>query len=303
MFKIGLNKTHYSDSTVTITNQMTIQTIQTIQNIQVQNDNNICTTDTESEDTGSDSDSSHNNIKKVKKIKSDDSSDSDDIDDNVSESGESVDAFDIDPVKFFSVKELCYYKLITKFFSTCESENISKMINIVEGKSTMSLRVLDWFVAKYSKKRIDCGTTKDAEMFDVRISYKSQLKSYKKRYFDPFRRKKKFNYNFKNGMSMKTTLGQLNFFKWAFTNNIVVYVDKNLKHIIKEMKIANKEVDKKKDTKKKDTKKKKSSGSGGKSTKLKKQKKGLDSDNSGNIKINNSKLNRDSEIQFTLVFD
>lgn len=235
-------------------------------------------------------------------IDSDDSCSLSDISSG-SESGESLDALDIDPVTFFSVKELCYYRMVKKFFATCESERITQMIDIVEGKSDMSLRVLDWFVTKYSKKRIDCGQSKDADMFDVRISYKSQLKSYKKKYFDPFRRKKKFNYHFENGQIMKTTLGQLNFFKWAFSNNIVIYVDKNLKQVIKEMKLSNKEADKKNKVKKEPKKKKKES-SDERLTKTKKAKKIIDNDNnSGNIKINSTKINKDGEIHLTLVFD
>lgn len=234
-----------------------------------------------------------------------------------SDSGESTDILDINPVTFFSVKELCYYRMIKKFFSGCNSNTINQMIDIVEGKSDMSLRVLDWFVTKYSKKRIDCGQSKDVDMFDIRISYKSQLKSYKKKYFDPFRRKKKFNYYFENGQTMKTTLGQLNFFKWAFSNNIVVYVDKNLKQVIKEMKMVNKDIDKK-NKPKKDSKKKKKESSEEKKTKTsktsktskipKKTKKTNDIDNnSGNIKINTTKHinnnNKDGEVQLTLIFD
>lgn len=225
-------------------------------------------------------------------------------DNEESESEDSIDALDINPTSFFSIKELCYYKLINKFFSGCSHENITQMIDIVEGKSDMSLRVLDWFVTKYSKKRIDCCQTKyDDVFFDVRISYKSQLKSYKKKYFDPFRRKKKFNYYFPNNQSMKTTLGQLNFFKWAFSCNIIYYVEKNLKHIIKEMKLSNKELDKKNKSKK-NKKKKKNNSENEKTTKIKKTKKNIDSDNlSGNIKINSSKSNKDDEIKLTLVFD
>lgn len=221
-----------------------------------------------------------------------------------SEEGQNAGELDIDPITFFSVKEKCYYRMINKFFKTCTSADIAKMINIVEGKSTISLRILDWFVTKYSRKRIDCGSAKDAEMFDVRISYKSQLKSYKKQYFDPFRRKKKFNYNFDNGLSMKTTLGQLNFFKWAFMNNIIGYVDKNLKQISKEIKVANKDLETKKDKGKKDTKSKKSNSSDKKPIKVTKKALNVKVDeNNGTIKVNATKSVRDGEVKLTLTFD
>lgn len=211
------------------------------------------------------------------------------------------DPADINPKDFFTVKELCYYKKIDKFFTGCTKENIIKMIDIINGKSSISLRVLDWFVTKYSKKRIDCGVSKDTEVFDVRISYKSQLKSYKKRYFDPFRRKKdtRFRYYFNGGQTIITTLGQLNFFKWAFTNNIVVYVEKNLKQISKEMNLANKEDKKKKTKKSKSSKKDKEK----ELKKTKTKKKTLSEDSTGNIRINATKIVDDDEVQIVLKFD
>lgn len=162
-----------------------------------------------------------------------------------------------DIVLFFTKKELCYYKMIDKFFIDCDKKHITKMIDIIDGKSIISLRILDWFVTKYSKKRIDCGNSKSSDIFDVRISYKSQLKAYKKRYFDPFRRRKKFNYYYvPEGMTEKiyinTTLGQLNFFKWAITFDIITYVEKNIVQITKFMNIANKEEKKKKKIKNKE---------------------------------------------------
>jgi len=200
---------------------------------------------------------------------------------------------DIEPVEYFTVKELCYYKMIRKFFLDCNQENILKMINIVEGKSPISLRILDWFVTKFPKKRVECDNAKGVETYDVRVHYKAQLKSYKKKYFDPFRRKKKFNFYFNDELKMKTTLGQLNFFKWAFLNGIIVYVDKNLRQIIKEMKISNKDNDKKKDTKKKGRKKKEDD------KKIKSSKTGVDV---GNAKISSAHFGKD-DCGFTLSFD
>lgn len=209
---------------------------------------------------------------------------------------------DINPVDFFSVKELCYYKMIDKYFQACQAENIDKMINIIEGNSSISLRVLDWFVTKYSKKRIE-STQNNGEAFDVRISYKSQLKSYKKRYFDPFRRRRKFNYYFESDKKkcIVTTLGQLNFFKWAFTNNILVYVEKNLKQIGKEMNLANKEDKKKKKQKNDEVVKKKVEEKISNKVNEKTRK---SSDTSSNSSSNDAiKKNENGEVQIVLSFD
>ena len=41
---------------------------------------------------------------------------------------------------------------LTKFFA--EHENITKLKNIINGTSKLSLRLIDWFVTNYSKKII-----------------------------------------------------------------------------------------------------------------------------------------------------
>lgn len=148
----------------------------------------------------------------------------------------------------FSKKEAFYYKMIDRFFRDCTEEQIVKMLNIINKESEISLRILDWFVTRHSKKKIDFDLNND-EIFDVHISYKAQLKSYKKTYFDPFRRRKKFYYNYdKNNMKKQvyTTIGQLNFFRWAISNNIIEYVEKNLTQLTKAMNSSNKEDKKKK---------------------------------------------------------
>ncbi len=86
--------------------------------------------------------------------------------------------------QMFSVKEMCLYRSIDRFFKEeCSIENITKMIDIIEGKSNVSLRILDLFVTD-SENFIDT--------FNIKIGYKSQLKTYKRQYFEPFRRRQKF---------------------------------------------------------------------------------------------------------------
>lgn len=206
-----------------------------------------------------------NDNKKINLEKSDtSSSDNDNDNDNETNSSDTLsnkknEIIIENPNTFFNQKELCHYKNINKFFIECYKEKpeiIMQMIDIIESKSNISLRILDWFVTKYSKKKINCnGNIKNVDAFDVKISYKAQLKAYKKRYFDPFRRRKKFFYPCEKDGFIKleneskyiyTTLGQLNFFKWAFTNGIVSYVDENLNFIISEMNAFNKDEKKKK---------------------------------------------------------
>lgn len=103
-------------------------------------------------------------------------------------------------------------------------------LNDILINSNISLRVIDWFVTNFSKK-FNIEYNYNSNIVNVYVSYKSQLKSYSKKYFDPFCRRNRINY--KNSVS--TTIGQLNFFKWAITNGVIDYVVNNYKTIEEDM--------------------------------------------------------------------
>ena len=166
-------------------------------------------------------------------------SDSDDIFSNESIADNNGKEFS--PKDYFTAKELCYYTMADIFFKTkCSKENIELMIKIIESNHDISLRILDWFVSKFSKQRdkINFNINNDEE-FDIRISYDAQLKTFRKKNFDPFRRKKKFYYFYNNenkNDKILTTIGQLNFFKWVITTKILDFVKENINKINEEMK-------------------------------------------------------------------
>ena len=161
---------------------------------------------------------------------------------------------DFDPKIFFkSQKQLCYFKMVDKFFKKISKELIKKMVDIINADSIISLRVLEWVVTKSNKKAVNIKIG-DNEYFSINIMYKAQLKSYKKKNFDPFRRDRKFYYNYDindENKKVLTTLGQLNFFKWAINNKIIDYVEKHYEDINRSMINYNKEEKVKKTEKKK----------------------------------------------------
>ena len=112
------------------------------------------------------------------------------------------------------------------FYDTHKLYELKNILN----NPTISLRVIDWFVTNYSKK-YNTEYTFNSMQLNVYISYKSQLKSYSKKFFDPFCRRNRINY--KNSVS--TTIGQLNFFKWSLTTGIIDYVTQNYKEIENDM--------------------------------------------------------------------
>ena len=72
-------------------------------------------------------------------------------------------------------------------------------------------------------------------VFKVYNDYKLKLKAYSKKRFDPFCRWERINIPYTDGTSIQTTLGQLNFFKWALENNVIKYINDNYKLIERDM--------------------------------------------------------------------
>jgi len=125
---------------------------------------------------------------------------------------------------------------LTLFFR--DKVNLEKIMPIINGKSNISLRILDWFVTNYAKKyNISYNITIDniIKKFIVHISYKSQLKAYSKKLFDPFCRRERIRFMDHNNNEIITTAGQLNFFRWVIENDIFNYISDNIDNIEKDM--------------------------------------------------------------------
>jgi len=112
--------------------------------------------------------------------------------------------------------------------------NFKILYNILNNPK-ISLRVIDWFVTNYSKKNnILYNYDKNVNKINVYTSYKSQLKSYSKKYFDPFCRRERITIK-NNNDEIVTTYGQLNFFRWAINCKILKYIEENYSCIDKDM--------------------------------------------------------------------
>jgi hypothetical protein len=116
--------------------------------------------------------------------------------------------------------------------------NIDKMMAIINGESNISLRIVDWFVTNYAKKNYTVYNIND-NRFKVYNDYKLKLKAYAKRRFDPFCRWERITVPYNEEKFMETTIGQLNFFKWAIENKIVDYIETNYAAIEQDMNARN----------------------------------------------------------------
>jgi hypothetical protein len=142
------------------------------------------------------------------------------------------------------------------------------LLPIINGETKLSLRIIDWFVTNYTKKnniilynkkkklvttkspknKLEQKTKKSKyeyidDQFNIYLNYKGQLKAYSKKNFDPFCRRERINFyytsknNEQSDKFITTTVGQLNFFKWAIDNNILVYIKEHLEKIDLDMNI------------------------------------------------------------------
>ena len=138
-----------------------------------------------------------------------------------------------------------------------KNNNIDKLLRVIKYKKSLSLRLIDWFTTNYSKKyNVIYVIYKDSEgnktlketdiinsQFNVYNSYKSQLKAYSKKKFDPFCRRERIDFTIQ-GNTINTTIGQLNFFKWIINNNILEYIETNIEDIESDMNYSLKEIKK-----------------------------------------------------------
>ena len=135
------------------------------------------------------------------------------------------------------------YIALSKYY---KNEEKSKYLLKYLKYEKISLRIIDWFVTNYSKKYDTMyylyknnnsisleGETID-KPFNVFHSYKSQLKSYSKRNFDPFCRRNRVDFNC-NGENISTTIGQLNFFRWSIDNLVIEFIILNYENIETDM--------------------------------------------------------------------
>jgi hypothetical protein len=120
-----------------------------------------------------------------------------------------------------------------------DETNLTRMLKIITGESKISLRIVDWFATNYAKKYYTLYNVEtasgDTRRFNVYVDYKLKLKAYSKKRFDPFCRWERISIPYKDGTSIETTIGQLNFFKWALENKAIDYIEQHYDTIEKDM--------------------------------------------------------------------
>lgn len=124
---------------------------------------------------------------------------------------------------------------LQRFFETKEyADTLWEQLG-TKTKQSISLRVIDWFVTNYSKKNAVHYPINDKQVCIVWQEYKQKLRGYSKSRFDPFCRHKRIRFHLGPSRSIVTTVGQLNFFRWAIENKIIEFIQEHRKEIEKDM--------------------------------------------------------------------
>jgi hypothetical protein len=111
---------------------------------------------------------------------------------------------------------------LQRFYSA--HPEIDKVLTYLTGEAPLSLRIIDWFVTKYSRKHF-VHYQLNGQDFLVYLSYKGQLKAYSKQYFDPNCRRERIMFKIPGQEQFMTTIGKLNFFRWALESKILEYIE------------------------------------------------------------------------------
>ena len=123
---------------------------------------------------------------------------------------------------------------ISSFFD--ESTMLRLLVPVATATFDVSLRLLDYCCTNYAKKTrvVICKEGLAVHLFSL---YKDWLRHYRRRCFDPFRRRERIC--FRNpccpGEWLCTTVAQLNFLRWADMYKVIHYVRCNLTMIESDM--------------------------------------------------------------------
>lgn len=114
---------------------------------------------------------------------------------------------------------------LRRFFEV--PDHTQQLKDILEHRRGVSLRNLEWFVTNYSRQTNVTYKTSTGRQFTVHVAYKSSLDGYSKKFFDPFCRTERIDFQ-----GFTTTVAQLNFIRWCIVNGIVDYItEKGVLHV------------------------------------------------------------------------
>jgi hypothetical protein len=130
-------------------------------------------------------------------------------------------------------REASLIKLLEKQYTDTIAKEV--LLPLVTQTSPVSLRALDWCVTNWSKQHnVVCSSQVPGQLVNVHHSYRNMLAFWKRRLFDPFRRRARITVLI-DGVKHDTTLGQANFALWTYQTGVLSYVLGHIAEIEKDM--------------------------------------------------------------------
>jgi hypothetical protein len=132
-----------------------------------------------------------------------------------------------------SGKERMLLKKLNSTYTPSLVEDV--LLPLITQTSPVSLRALDWAVVNWSKKHnVVCSSTVPGQTTNIHHAYRGALAYWKRRLFDPFRRRDRITLNAR-GEAYETTLGQANFAFFTYESGILAYVIGHIDDIEEDM--------------------------------------------------------------------
>lgn len=142
--------------------------------------------------------------------------------------------FQVDPSKLSGREKFLLTRLQTEYTQEI-ARNVLKPLLTQE--SPISLRALDWAVVNWAKKHnVVCSSAVPGKLTNVHHSYRNTLSFWRRKLFDPFRRRNRILVNI-DGDEYETTLGQANFALWTHRSGVLSYVINNIDEIESDMNV------------------------------------------------------------------
>jgi len=125
-------------------------------------------------------------------------------------------------------------KIVNREFTVGSSSSLENENN-TKGKK-VSIRIVNWFVTNYAKQHFTVYEN-EGERFFVWTRFRSAEDGYSKEMFDPYCRKDRIIIPYDETTQIITTIGQLNFFKWAIMNKVIDYIVAHYDDITRDMNV------------------------------------------------------------------
>ena len=145
-----------------------------------------------------------------------------------------VEASAVDVDDPFSRKDEVLLSSVLRWFNQ-EQSRVQTFSDIIHHKNGLSLRIIDWLITNFTKS-FSVAIESEGLPRNLRKDYHKNLSAHNKKNFDPFARRRRIHIVLFGKEKRVSTIGQLNFFRWFLSKDLVGFLLENKSVIEKHMK-------------------------------------------------------------------